>query len=211
MRDHHRKPCRWRRRKEARPGEIIEAALEQFVLNGFAATKLENVAKQAGISKGTLYLYFDGKEALFKAVVQQIIIPEVEKAEKIASEFKGTQQELITLLINTWWEVVGKTQLSNIPKLMVSEAAHFPDLAKFYVENVIARARNLIKRCVERGIADGEFKHCDSTSMARLVLAPLVFAVIWEKSLAPFDSETYDVERYIKTHLMVLFDGLLAN
>ena len=121
---------RWRRRKASRPGEIIEAALDLFVVNGFSATRLEEVAKLAGVSKGTVYLYFDSKEDLFRAVVQQIIIPEIEKAEQKATEFKGSQRELLTLLILNWWNVIGKTRLAGIPKLMISEAANFPELAE---------------------------------------------------------------------------------
>ena len=103
--------CRWRRRKEARPGEIIEAALELFVTNGFNGTRLDDVARLAGISKGTLYLYFSSKEDLFRAVVQQIIIPEVEKAEQHAAQFKGSQRELISTLLMNWWYSVAKTRL----------------------------------------------------------------------------------------------------
>jgi AcrR family transcriptional regulator len=199
---------RWRRRKDARPGEIIEAALELFVTRGFNATRLDDVANQAGISKGTLYLYFSSKEDLFRAVVQQIIVPEVEKAERQAAEFKGSQADLIKSLIHNWWNVVGKSRLSSIPKLMVSEAAHFPELAEFYVNNVVARARNLFCRAISHGIECGEFVNVDPVATTRLLIAPLVFAVIWEKSLAAFDAEAYDMDAYIQTHIDLFFDGI---
>ncbi len=208
---HRREPCRWRRRKEARPGEIIEAALDLFVTSGFNATRLEDVAKRAGISKGTLYLYFRSKEDLFRAVVQQIIIPEVEKAEQHAASFTGSQQELLTHMINNWWNVIGKTRLAGIPKLMVSEAANFPELARFYVKNVVSRARKIMTDAIQKGIEQGEFRTCDPNSASRLLIAPLVFAVIWEKSLAPFDSQTYDVEDYIRSHINFFFDGISAK
>ncbi len=202
---------RWQRRKASRPGEIIEAALELFVANGFSATRLEEVAKLAGVSKGTVYLYFDSKQDLFQAVVQQIIIPEIEKAEQKAAEFSGSQRELLSLLILNWWNVIGKTKLAGIPKLIISEAANFPELAEFYVEKVVSRARNIIKRSISTGIEQGEFKPSDPIVTTRLLIAPMMFAVIWEKSLAPFDVEKYDTDNYIKSHLEVFFDGISEN
>ena len=203
--------CRWRRRKDARPGEIIEAALDLFVTSGFNGTRLEDVARQAGISKGTLYLYFSSKEDLFRAVVQEVIVPEVEKAERHASEFKGSQSELIKTLILNWWNVVGKTRLASIPKLMVSEAANFPELAEFYIKNVVARARNVLSNAIAKGIQCGEFTEVDPVCTTRLLLAPLVFAVIWEKSLAAYDAESYDVNAYIETHIKLIFNGIIKK
>jgi AcrR family transcriptional regulator len=205
---HHRRLCRWRRRKEARPGEIIEAALDMFVSNGFNGTRLDDVARLAGISKGTLYLYFDSKEDLFRAVVQQIIIPEVEKAEKHAAEFVGSQRELIAALLTNWWNSVAKTRLASIPKLMVSEAANFPELAEFYVSHVVSRARNIIAKAVASGVENGEFREVDPAIATRLLIAPLVFAVIWEKSLAAYDSEDYDLDAYVQSHIELFFDGI---
>jgi len=209
MHSSNSKSCsKWRRRKEARPAEIIDAALELFVANGFNATKLDDVARRAGVSKGTVYLYFESKESLFREVVKQIIVPEVAKAEQTAANFVGSQRELLKLLIVNWWEVVGKTRLAGIPKLMVSEAANFPELAEFYLENVVARARNLVVKGIKKGIENGEFKPCDPIATTRLLLAPLVFAVIWDKSLAVYDKEDYDTDEYIKTHTNIFFDGL---
>ena len=202
MRNHsHRTPCRWRRRKEARPDEIIDAALELFVSKGFTATRLDDIAKHAGISKGTLYLYFNSKEDLFRAVVQQIIVPEVEKAEKHAAQFEGTQSELIAMLLSNWWNVVSKTRLAGIPKLMVSEAANFPELANFYVRTVVSRTRNILRNALIAGIKTGEFKLLDPVITTRLLIAPVVFAIIWEKSLGNYDDEHYDVEQYVQTHI----------
>ena len=212
MSNHHSTTvCRWRRRKEARPGEIIEAALDLFVANGFNATRLDDVARRAGVSKGTLYLYFSSKEDLFRAVVQEVIVPEVEKAEKHASEFVGSQSELIKTLIINWWNVVGKTRLASIPKLMVSEAANFPELAEFYVKNVVARARNLLSNAITKGVQQGEFIEVDPVCTTRLLLAPLVFAVIWEKSLASYDAENYDINTYVDTHIKLIFSGILKK
>lgn len=203
--------CKWRRRKEARPAEIIDAALDLFVVNGFSATKLDEVARMAGVSKGTVYLYFESKEALLREAVKQIIVPEVVKAEQQAADFTGSQTELLTALIFNWWEAVGKTRLAGIPKLMVSEAANFPELAEFYLETVVSRARNLIAKTIKNGIESGEFRDCDPVATTRLLIAPLVFAVIWEKSLGAYDKEEYDVEEYIRLHIDIFLKGLGAG
>lgn len=200
-----------RRRKAARPGEIIDAALDLFVEKGFAATRLEDVARRAGVAKGTLYLYFESKEALFQSVVREVILPELVRAEQAAAEFTGSRRELITFLVNTWWGFVGHTRLAGMPKLMVSEAANFPELAGFYVETVVRRARNMLKRAIEQGIQSGEFKQHDSECSVRLLIAPVVFALIWEKSLAVHDQEQYDIDSYIRTHLDVFLDGISYN
>lgn len=200
--------CRWRRRKKARPAEIIDAALELFVTRGFSATRLEDIARHAGISKGTLYLYFDSKEDLFRAVVEQIIVPEIEKAEKHAAEFYGSQRQLIVQLLSGWWNAIGKTRLAGIPKIMVAEAANFPELAKFYMQNVVVRTRNIIHKALLTGVDSGEFKALDPIITTRLLIAPVVFAVIWQKSLAAFDDEQYDVDQYIQTHISLFMDSI---
>src|SRR5690348_12841370 len=111
---------RWQRRKEARPGEIVAAALELFVERGFAATKLADVARRAGVTKGTVYLYFDSKEALFKAVVRETIVPVIAQGEALAREFTGTASALLERLVREYWRLVGETSLAGIPKLMMA-------------------------------------------------------------------------------------------
>src|SRR6187549_559455 len=129
---------RWQRRKEARPAEIVAAALDVFVERGFAATKLEEVARRAGVTKGTVYLYFESKEALFKAVVRETIVPIFARGEQMVAEHQGSSADLLTQLMRKWWERIGETSLSGIPKLMMAEAGNFPALARFYYDEVIS-------------------------------------------------------------------------
>ena len=124
------------RRKEARPAEILAAALDLFVERGFAATKLDDVAARAGVSKGTLYLYFVSKEELFKAVIQQGILPVLEQGEEMLAQHSGDTASLLCDLINRWWKVVGNTKLAGILKLIVSEAGNFPEVARYFHDNV---------------------------------------------------------------------------
>src|SRR5690349_22871571 len=125
------KPC-WRRRKDARPEEIIAAALDVFADRGFAATKLEDVARKAGVTKGTIYLYFENKEALFKALVRQTIVPVIAQGEALAQSFTGSARELFEQLIREYFRLVGDTALASIPRLMIAESQNFPELARFY-------------------------------------------------------------------------------
>ena len=150
-----------KRRKEARPAELTAAALGLFVEKGFAATRLEDVAARAGVSKGTLYLYFDSKEALFKAVIQEGIIPVMLENEEIAARHTGCSFELMEKLLANWWSKIGQTDFAGIPKLMVAEARNFPEVAQYYYENVIRRGRALVGAALERGMASGEFRQLD--------------------------------------------------
>src|SRR2546428_4769857 len=113
---------RWRRRKNARPDEILAAALEVFADRGFAATKLEDVARKAGVTKGTIYLYFENKEALFKALIRQTIVPVIAKGEALAQSFTGSARDLFERLVREYWRLVGGKSLVGIPKLMMAEA-----------------------------------------------------------------------------------------
>jgi len=200
--------CRWRRRKDARPAEILAAALKVFSVKGFAATKLDEVAKAAGVSKGTVYLYFESKEILFKDVVNEFVLPQIVKAEEHAQQYKGSIKELMQKLIEQWRTNVIETDLCGIPKIMVAEAALFPELATFYLENVIQRVRKFVANLIVLGIERGEFNKCDPAYAARHFLAPMVFAAVWEKSLAPYD-EQYDIKKYLNTHLDIFLQGIL--
>src|SRR5437899_825969 len=123
---------RWQRRKDARPEEILAAALDVFVERGFARARLEEVARRAGVTKGTIYLYFKSKEALFKAVVRGTIVPVIAQGEALAQSFTGSARDLVEQLVRSYWTLVGETRLAGIPKLMMAEAATFPALTKFY-------------------------------------------------------------------------------
>ena len=202
--------CRWRRRKEERPAEILAAALKMFSSKGFAVTKLDEVAKEAGVSKGTLYLYFESKEALFKAVVNEYVLPQIAKAEEDAEHYTGSIQDLMVKLLEQWRVNVLETELSGIPKMMVAEASNFPDLATFYLENVIKRTRHFVANLIKLGVERGEFRQCDSEYAARAFLAPMVFSSIWQHSLAPFD-DSYDINEYLNVHLDIFLRGLLKD
>jgi AcrR family transcriptional regulator len=196
------------RRKEARPAELLAAALDLFVERGFAATRLEDVAAHAGVSKGTLYLYFGSKEELFKAVIRQGIFPVLEQGEALLAQHQGDARSLLQMLLLRWWELVGATPLGGIPKLMISEAGNFPDVAQYYYENVIVRGRNLMRKALERGIASGEFRAMDVGSAIDVIFAPLLMLTIWRYSLGHCGCGKQDPETYLRTHIDLLLNGL---
>jgi AcrR family transcriptional regulator len=202
-----RSPTRWRRRKEARPDEILAAALESFAARGFAATRLEDVAARAGISKGTLYLYFKSKEELFEAVVRARLLPNLERVEALAASFEGPSALLLERLLLTIGGVVG-SQIGAIPKLVIAEAGNFPDLARFYLDEVVRRGLRLIGTILRRGIARGEFRAIDVDHTVYCVIAPMLIAALWKNSLEAYDDASLDAEALARAHLDLLLRGL---
>ena|SRR5258705_2050207 len=199
---------RWRRRKDARPEEIITAALEVFAERGFSATKLEDVARRAGVTKGTIYLYFANKEALFKALIRQTIVPVLAQGEAVAQSFTGSARDLFEKLVREYWRLVGETSLANIPRLMVAEAGNFPELARFYYEEVVSRGHRLMAGVLERGIKAGEFKQVNLAVATKLAMAPLLHAAIALRAFGPCMPEGFDVASYLDTHIDLFLHGI---
>jgi len=202
---------RWQRRKAARPAEIVTAALEVFVERGFAAARLEEVARRAGVTKGTLYLYFKSKEALFKAVVRETIVPVIAQGEALAQSFTGTARELVERLVREYWRLVGETELAGIPKLMMAEAATFPQLTRFYYEEVVTRGHRLMAGVIERGIKSGEFRKVDVATAAKLAMSPLMHATVARRAFASCMPEGFDVGKYLDTHIDLYLHGITNN
>lgn len=201
-------PAPRKRRKEARPSELLAAALDLFVEKGFAATRLEDVASRAGVSKGTLYLYYENKEALFKAVIQEGIVPIIAENEAIAAQHTGSSFDLMEKLLANWWTKIGQTAFAGIPKLMVAEARNFPELGRYYVENVINRGRALVGGALQRGMANGEFRAMDVETTIDVVIAPLLMLLIWRFSMSCCAENDSDPQLYLKIHMDLLRQGL---
>lgn len=198
-----------RRRKSARRAELMAAALELFVEKGFSATRLEDIAASAGVSKGTVYLYFPSKDDLFKAVIQEGIVPVVAGGQTVAEQYTGDTPSLLREILLGWWHSVGTTSLAGIPKLMISEARNFPSVAEFYYDNVCVPGQRLIGDVLKRGIARGEFRPIDVDSAIEIVFAPLMMMTIWRFSLAACCHETSpNPLDLIDQHLDILLNGL---
>ena len=201
---------RWARRKEARPQEVLAAALDLFVERGYAATRLDDIAKHAGVSKGTLYLYFANKEDLFMAMVRETVLPVIGEAEQMVLTFDGPSKTLLRDIINGWWDRIGNTNLSGITKLMMAESGNFPEVARFYHDEVIARGNTMIGRMLERGIARGEFRALDVKQTTNLICASVVMLMMWKHSFSACRVEPIVPEAYLNNFIDVLLHGVVA-
>jgi AcrR family transcriptional regulator len=199
--------ARWRRRKEARPAEILEAALTCFRERGFAATRLEDVAARAGVTKGTIYLYFPSKEELFKAVVRGELLPNLERLEAALGE-PGPAAPLLGLLADIWVRDVLPSPVSVLPKLVLTEAGNFPELARFYLETVVHRGLGVIASVLRRGIVSGEFRTVDVDHVVFSVVGPLLLTALWKHSLGPHDDRPLDFQAVCRAHLDLVLHGL---
>lgn len=203
------KAKRWERRKEARPQELLAAALDLFVERGYSATRLDDVAARAGVSKGTLYLYFTNKEELFKAVIRENMVPIIGEAEGIVSHYQGPTARLFEDIVFGWWERIGNTKLAGIPKLMMAEAGNFPDIARFYYEEVMERSHAMITSILERGIARGEFRAIDPKQMMTVVIAPMVMLMMWNHSFGACCIAPIDPKQYLSSFIDLALRGML--
>jgi AcrR family transcriptional regulator len=201
------------RRKEARPQELLDAALELFVEKGFAATRSEEVAARAGVSKGTLYLYFPSKEELFKAVVRQNLSTLIAEGLELVGSFSGTTAELLTCLMHEWWTRVVNTSASGIFKIMMSEARNFPELTQFYADEVIMPARRLIGGTIERGVARGEFRALPIDDVVHALIAPVLFMAMHKHSLVPCGVRgvELDPQSFMATQMELILRGLQTD
>lgn len=198
---------RWRRRAADRPGEILDAGLTVFIAKGFAATRLDDVAAAAGISKGLLYRYFDNKAELFKAMVRQMLVSTIrDAADRIRAS--ATATEALDLFLEQIKAVAKDSRRSAIPKLVISESGNFPELAIFYLAEVIGPALEQLAALIRRGIATGEFRKVDPAATARLLVAPLILAVIWRHTFARHDPAPFDPDALIAQHRELLLRGL---
>lgn len=202
---------RWERRKDARPQELLAAALDLFVERGFASTRLEDVAKRAGVSKGTLYLYFENKEELFKAVVRENIVHAIGEAEDKLAASDESSAELLRAILMAWWEHIGATRLAGITKLMMAESGNFPELAQFYSEEVVERGSALIASVLERGMARGEFRAVDTGLMTSVLSAPVIMLMMWNNSYLPCDKKNIDPQAYMAAFIDLSLRGLRAE
>ena len=171
------------RRKQARPMELLDAALDLFVERGFAATRSEDVAARAGVSKGTLYLYYPSKEELLKAVIRHNVVNQIAEGSEIIRQFKGNSAELLAMVLLLWWERIGETRASGIIKLMTSEVRNFPEVAQFYVDEVVTPSNQMLAQVIQRGVDRGEFRSVNVPEVVHALVGPLIFLVLNKHSL----------------------------
>jgi AcrR family transcriptional regulator len=200
---------RWRRRAADRPREILDAALTVFVAKGFAATKLDDVAVAAGISKGLLYRYFDNKAELFKEVIRQALVTTIRDVGDRARASENARAAL-DVFLQQLTAVAKDARRSAIPKLVISESGSFPELAVFYLAEVIGPGLQQLTGLIRRGIESGEFRKVDPELAAKSIIAPFLLSVIWRHTFARYDSGRFDPDALIRQHRDILLHGLAA-
>jgi AcrR family transcriptional regulator len=198
---------RRQRRKEARPPEIIDAALAEFALRGFAAARLEDVAARAGVSKATIYVYFADKQALFEACVKSRIAPAISIAGEMIEHFPGTTEELLRAVIVTIHRQLIASDARELLRIIISEGGNFPFLAELHHRENITRGKALIERIVARGIARGELRDGDYARAPFVIAGPAILAMLWTILFQRF--EPIDLEVVARAHVDLVLHGVL--
>ena len=202
---------KWRRRSEARPGEIIAAALDVFSEKGFAAARLDDIAARAGVSKGALYLYFETKQDLFRAVVRETIAPNL----AVVAGFIGQSQlpfgDLIRLVFARMAQVMTEGKLGAVAKMVIGESRNFPELAKVWHEDVITRMLDAVGGAVAQAQARGEVRPGDPRLYVFSLAGPLLLGVLWREVFAPIGAEPVDLKALLAQHADVVLNGMLVE
>lgn len=200
-----------KRRPDARPGEIIKAALDLFSERGFSATRLEDVAARAGLSKAAIYLYFDDKTALLKAVVRETVGASIERARTEAERGSGPVAPQLRLLLAGIATTMSNSRLPDVIKLVVSESRAHPEIGQFYLDNVICRVAPMVEGMIARGIASGEFRAVDAGLAVRSLVGPMVLAALWRSVFEPLGAEPLAIEALAAQHADLIIAGLSAK
>jgi AcrR family transcriptional regulator len=202
---------RWVRRKEARPQELVASALALFVEQGYAATRLEDIARRAGISKPTIYLYFKNKEEVFKAVVRGNIVPVIAEVETLLAGFEGHSAELLRNTIMQWWVHAGAKKEAGLIRVVTAEANNFPELALYYRAEVIDRDMRLIAKVLERGIARHEFRQVDLALATQVLTSAMLMLTMWTHAVQSSGHVVADPVMFLEALVDLILGGLLPR
>ncbi|OYX05241.1 MAG: TetR family transcriptional regulator [Caulobacter vibrioides] len=202
---------KWRRRSDARPGEIVQAALEVFAEKGFAAAKLDEIAKRAGISKGALYLYFETKEDIFRAVVREAVVPNIDVVEGMLAHATLPFPDLLRLAVGRIVAMAGSSRVGAVAKLVIGESRNFPELARVWHDEVISRALGALTGVLERAQARGEIRPGDARLQAFSIIGPLLMGVLWQETFAPVGASAVDLEVLALQHCETVLTGLASR
>lgn len=199
------------RRKDARPAELLAAALDCFVEKGFAATRMEDIARRARVAKGTFYLYFPSKEAVFEALVRETLLPRLATLEQSATMAGLGAEAKLRAILAMLGQVLADPKLVAIPKLVLAEAGNFPDMARFYRQEVIARGQALLNGLFREGVEKGEFRPLpDLDIMTRLFMGPVVLTALWQTTFAPVELTPMPIDRVLSTHADLFLTAIKA-
>jgi AcrR family transcriptional regulator len=197
---------RYQRRKEDRPAEITQAALEAFAEKGYEATRVDDVAKRAGVSKGLLYLYFKTKEELFKAVIKNFVVPKVDALESAVAASELSAEEFMRGPFLQFAQQIPKSPARILVRLMIAEGHKHPDLTAYYWDNVVSHGLAALNMVVERGVNNGEFEPSALDKFPQLLISPVMFSVIW--SLIFHSQQTLDTDAMLEAHIDMILRAI---
>ena len=204
------KAPKWQRRAEDRPREICAAALEVFTEKGFAAAKLDAIAKRAGISKGTLYLYFTDKENLFRAVVRDTIAPNVREITAAVSSLNAPFPDVVRLFLAGFAEREAKLPVGAVAKIVIGESRNFPELARVWHDEVASKAIGALATLIERAQQRGEVRQGNPRLYAFSLMGPMVLGALWRATLVPAGGEPLDIHALARQHAETVLTGIIA-
>ena len=205
------KQPRWKRRAEDRPSEICAAALDVFAEKGFAAARLDEIAKRAGVSKGTLYLYFKDKEDLFRAVVRSAIAPNIEAVTATISSSAAPFPEVVRMFLAAFAEREARLPIGAVAKMVVGESRNFPELARVWHDEVASKAIGAIAEFIERAQQRGEVRPGDPRLHAFSLMGPMVLGALWRATLVPAGGQPLDIGALARQHAETVLAGLLTE
>ena len=201
---------KFRRRAEARPDEVLDAALALFIEKGFAATRVEDIATRAGLSKGAVYLYFPSKEAILEGLVKRAVVPIADNALGFLNNYSGDPRPVISQVMKMVAGRLVDPKLVAIPRLLIREIVNFPEFAKMYREAVLDRIIPAVTQLVETGMREGYFRQLDAELTLRSIIGPIIAHMLISELFGIRPKDGLAIDRLIETHLTILFDGLSA-
>ena len=201
---------RWRRRKDARPTEILEAALAVFAERGFASTRMDEIAQRAGVTKGTIYVYFENKEHLFISMVRELTKATLDTVHGMFERHEGSTASLLRELFGYIYQhIVEDRRRREVARMLIAEAGRFPALADRYYEEIHRRCLDMLERVIKRGIDRGEIRRSAVVDCPQVIIAPIALVDLW--IMMYDDRQPLDLKRYFEAHVELVLNGLFAK
>ena len=197
---------RFQRRKEERPAEITQAALEAFAEHGYAATRVDDVAKRAGVSKGLLYLYFKTKEELFKAVIRSAVVPRIDALKTEIDDTELTAEEFLRGPFLKFIQKLPDSPARIVVRLMIAEGPKHPDLTAYYCDQVISGGLAALRQLIRRGVRQGEFRQSSLDEFPQLLVAPALLSIVWKTLFQKH--YPLDTDKLLETHIELVLRAI---
>ncbi|MFI4964287.1 MAG: TetR/AcrR family transcriptional regulator [Caulobacterales bacterium] len=202
---------KFRRRKADRPAEIVEAAMAVFAERGFAAARLDDIARRAGVSKGALYLYFETKQDLFRAVVAQAIAPNLQAVRAMIAAHPGPLADILRLVAERIGGLIETLPVGGVVKMVIGEAGNFPELARVWHDDLVAHILGALADAIAAAQARGEVRPGDPRAYALEIIAPMLLGLIWRETFVPVGAQPFDLPALARQHVETMIRGLSAN